>query len=585
MLRYRSPYIFLPIAAFIAIVPLVLRGCSCGHDFDFHLINWFEVARQLAHGTLHPHWAFTPAWNAGEPRFVFYPPLSWLLGALLGFIMPWTWTPIAYTWIVLTAAGFALYSTVRSYATPNAALVAAALYLTNPYILYTAYERAAYAELLAAVWLPLALHAVLRRHISIPAVAIPVALLWLTNAPAAVMGCYAMAAVILFRLILSSTVRIPSLNTTVAQQSPIRLALNSSCGVLLGLGLSAFYLLPAAYERRFVQINFAILPGLRPWDNFLFQRTADPEHDLVLHTASILALILTTLMAAVLLWIYLTSSKPNTLASSQSKGDLDLSSPLHLRKEQSPGEDAITPEHFKLVLAFLTAGIAFMLTPLSAPLWRYLPELRFLQFPWRLLAVLGPLFGFALALVLRRFRLRSCITALLCAVVFVLPSYYAFHQRCYPEDTVSARLTVFRSSNPGTDPTDEYTPITADNDSLSEDNPGYWLAAATDTAAPPSSVPGPAPLRLDLSPATATTLVLNLRDYPAWRVTVNHSLVATRLKRKDGLIAIPLPGGPAHIEIRYAMLSDQKLGYVLSLLSLLLFGVLVLRSRTPAEPC
>jgi hypothetical protein len=198
--------------------------------------------------------------------------------------------------------------------------------------------------------------------------------------------------------------------------------------------------------------------------------------------------------------------------------------------------------------------------------------------------VLGPLFGFALALVLIRFRLRSFITALLCAVVFVLPSYHVFHQRCYPEDTVAARLTAFRSSNPGTDPTDEYTPITADNDSLSQANPGYWLAAAADTGAPLSLVPAPAPLRFDLSPATATTLILNLRDYPAWRVKVNHSLVATRLKRKDGLIAIPLRAGAAHIEIRYAMLSDQKLGYVLSLLSLLVLGVLILRSRPPAEP-
>jgi hypothetical protein len=500
--------------------------------------------------------------------------------------MPWTWTPIAYIWIVLTAAGFSLYYAVRSYAPPSAALVAAALYLTNPYILYTAYERSAYAELLAAVWLPLALYAVLRRHISIPAVAIPVALLWLTNAPAAVMGCYAMAAVILLRMILSSTVRIPVLNRTAAQQSSIRLALNSICGVLLGLGLSGFYLLPAAYERRYVQINFAILPGLRPWDNFLFQRTADPEHDLVLRTASILALILTTLTVAVLLWIHITSSRPDTQASSHSEDDLNLSSPLsRLRKEQSLGEDAIAPEHFKFVLALLTAGIAFMLTPLSAPLWRYLPELRFLQFPWRLLAVLGPLFGFALALVLTRFRLRGGITVLFCAVVFVLPSYYVFHQRCYPEDTVSARLAVFRSSNPGTDPTDEYSPITADNDSLNQANSGYWLVAAADTDAPLSSVPAPAPLRFDLSPATATILVLNLRDYPAWRVTVNHSLIATRLKRKDGLIAIPLPAGPAHIEIRYAMLFDQKQGYVLSLLSLLGLGVLILRRRIPAEPC
>ncbi len=202
MPRDRRPFFILPLAALIAVVPLLFRGCSCGHDYDFHIINWFEAARQLTHGTLYPHWASTPAWNAGEPRFVFYPPLSWLIGAVLGLVMPWTWTPIAYTWIALTAAGLALYYAVRSYASPNAALVAAAIYLTNPYILYTAYERTAYAELLAAAWLPLALHAVLQRRVTIPAVALPIALLWLTNAPAAVMGCYAMAFIVLIRLAL-----------------------------------------------------------------------------------------------------------------------------------------------------------------------------------------------------------------------------------------------------------------------------------------------------------------------------------------------------------------------------------------------
>jgi uncharacterized membrane protein len=145
----------IPLAALIAITPLIARGCSCGHDFDFHLISWFEAARQLAHGT-YPHWANTPAWNAGEPRFLFYPPLSWLLGAVLGLLMPWTWTPVAFTGIVLTGAGLSLYYTARSFVPANAALLAAAIYLANPYILYTAYERTAYGELLAAVWLPLA---------------------------------------------------------------------------------------------------------------------------------------------------------------------------------------------------------------------------------------------------------------------------------------------------------------------------------------------------------------------------------------------------------------------------------------------
>ena len=104
MQRERLPYILIPLAAFVAILPLLIHGCSCGHDFDFHILSWLEAARQFTHGNLHPHWAYTPAWNAGEPRFVFYPPLSWTLGAILGLIFPWTWTPILYTWLTLTAA-------------------------------------------------------------------------------------------------------------------------------------------------------------------------------------------------------------------------------------------------------------------------------------------------------------------------------------------------------------------------------------------------------------------------------------------------------------------------------------------------
>jgi len=556
----RRPFILLPLAALFAIAPLLLYGCSCGHDFDFHLINWFEAARQLTHGTLHPHWAFTPAWNAGEPRFVFYPPLSWVIGSVLGLLMPWTWTPIVYIWIVLAAAGFAFYYTARNYASLNAALVAAAIYIANPYMLYTAYERGAYAELLAAAWLPLALHAVLKRKITIPSVAIPVALLWLTNAPAAVMGCYAMAFIVLIRLVLSFTPR-------AHKTSRITLLLNSTLGVFLGLGLSSFYLLPAAYERRFVQIDYAILPGLRPWDNFLFQRTADPEHDTVLFTASVVALILVALTAIALL---LSIRKSSLEAHSQRSQEI-LPTP-----EISPNTTPLIP---------LAVVLGLMLTPLSAPLWRHLPELRFLQFPWRFLAVLAVIFGLAAARALSRLSLRvTALTSVLCAAAFVLPSYYALHQRCYPEDTVPERLLVFRSANPGTDPTDEYTPLTADNDALPQTNPGYWLGTSAETPAPSSSTPAPAPVKLDLSPSTPAVLILNLRDYPAWSITRNHSFVTTRLHRKDGLIAIPLPAGPAHLEIHYATLPDQRLGYLLTVLSILVLAVLLLRTANKAPP-
>ncbi|MBS1798570.1 MAG: hypothetical protein JSS95_01960 [Acidobacteria bacterium] len=586
MLRDRRPYILLPIAAFIAVLPMIVRGCSCGHDFDFHIISWFEAARQFAHGTIHPHWAFTPAWNAGEPRFVFYPPLSWAIGGMLGLIMPWAWTPVVYIWICLTAAGLALNYAARSFTTPNAALLAAAIYIANPYTLYTAYERSAYAELLAAAWLPLLLHAVLRDRVTIPRIAIPVALLWLTNAPAAVMGCYALALLAAVRLFLSSLnpgapfmrrflpLRWASHNRTTASATSdtappdagtnsLHLTVNTVTGTLLGLGLAAFYIVPAAYERRFVQIAFAILPGLRPQDNFLFQHTANPEHDAVLKTASIVAIFIIVLTFAALALLYLTDRDAATKSGA----------PSH--------KGATAPVQLTFSLAVLALAIVFMLTPLSAFFWQHLPELRFLQFPWRLVAILATVFAFALAAALSRLSLKTTqavVVTLVSATIFALPAYSIFHQRCYPEDTLPARLAIFHSSNPGTDPTDEYTPITADNDSLGDRNPGYWLSA--DAASPPTNgaMPGPAPRQLDLAPATPQALILNLRDYPAWRITLNGASVNTRLRRDDGLIAVPLPSGPVHIGIEYVELTDQDLGYLISALSLFCFTVLLVRN-------
>src|ERR1700723_3397758 len=285
MQRERLPYLLIPLAAFVAIVPLLVFGRSCGHDFDFHIPSWFRAPPQVPPRNFHPHWAYTPAWNAGEPRFVFYPPLSWTIGALLGLIFPWTWTPILYTWLALTASGLALHRLARDFTTPSAGLIAATLYTVNPYMLFTAYERTAFAELLAAAWIPMLLHAILRKQVTTPRIAIPIALLWLTNAPAAVMSCYALALLTLIRLAKPSSLR-------------KEIAINSISGTILGLALAAFYIVPAAYERRFVQIAMAIIPNMRIQDNFLFHHTGDLAHDQVLHTASILAVILLTLTIA-----------------------------------------------------------------------------------------------------------------------------------------------------------------------------------------------------------------------------------------------------------------------------------------------
>jgi len=572
----RRHHILIPFAALLAILPLILHGCSCGHDFDFHLQSWIDAAYQLRHGTLYPHWDFSSAWNAGEPRFLFYPPLSWLLGAILTLTFPIAATPAIFTFIALTAAGFSMHRLASHFTSPNAALLAATLYLANPYMLFNAFERTAYAELLAAIWIPLLILATLRKRPTIPGIAIPIALLWLTNAPAAVMGSYTFAVLAIIRLLL------PLKREAGADSPPARLAFTYLSGAALGLALPAFYLIPAAYERRFVQIAMAVIPNMRVQDNFLFGHTADPNHNGVLHTASLLAV--TLLVLAFLATIT-----------------------LLLRNKQKPLFSIAA------TLLLLTLLIAFLLTPLSTLIWFHLPELSFLQFPWRLLTILSAILTFTLALLFNRantpggpfiawpHRAMSGeaikFIAPLCALALSLLCIHLYRQPC---DDADIPTTVSQSfvTHHGVIPTDEYTPNNADNDVIRPNDPAYWLSTDPDAFAanttpnpgatdltfdgffPPSeTLSNPAPRHLTLNLPQPETLILNLRDFPDWRVTRNTTELPPHLQRDDGLLAIPLPAGPSTLDITWHRTLDQQLGLVLSAIALILLGITLRRSR------
>jgi hypothetical protein len=168
------------------------------------------------------------------------------------------------------------------------------------------------------------------------------------------------------------------------------------------------------------------------------------------------------------------------------------------------------------------------------------------------------------------------------AASLTLPAYRLFRQPCDPVDTAASHLALFQS-NAGADPTDEYTPTTADNDALKPNNPPYWLADSATAPAPATALRGPAPMHLALTTPRAQTLILNLRDYPAWRITLNGVLDITREPRDDGLVAIPIPAGPSTLDVRYAHTLDQMLGDTITLLALALFLITLRRERRPGS--
>lgn len=545
----------------------MLRGNSFGHDFDFHLLSWLEAAKQWHEGVFYPHWLTGANYGAGEPRFVFYPPVSWMLGGVLGMVTSWALAPVAFIFVSLFLSGLNFYFLGREWMPARFACAAGCLYAVNPYAIFNAYERSAYGELLAGAWMPLLLLFALRLRSSILPLAMTVAAIWLTNAPAGVMACYTLA---VLGVVLAMMRR---------EAGPlVRVAL----GGLLGVGLAGFYLVPAGYERRWVEIARAVGPGMRVEDSFLFAKDGEAFHAAVLRTASWIAVILLVIAAGALAVLW---------------------------RSVREADGAAECYQITKLGGVATACVVLMLLPVSEVVWRFAPEMRFLQFPWRWLLVQSVittlLCGLALWRLLRPSLSRRRLLAMALLVVVggaVYAETAAFFQFEDDDDTLASQLANYRSGA-GVEGTDEYTPLRADNSAIQKNLPAVLVlrsfggdGGAPSSQANPTYTAGAEMMQaavtverwqaehrlFDVTASGSGFAVVRLMDYPAWHVTVNGNEAANRPRRKDGLLVVPVPEGRSRIEISWRRTRDVTLGRFvsgISLLTLLAVGLME-RRRT-----
>jgi hypothetical protein len=537
------PVLIMMATAFLVILPFFFLGNPSGHDFEFHVNSWMEVLGQWRQGIIYPRWAALAQYGYGEARFIFYPPASWILGAALGALLPWKAVPGAYVWLALTLSGCSMFFLARRWLDRRDAIFAAALYAANPYYIVIVYWRSAFAELLAGALLPLLLLYVLRlekeRQNAVISLSVIVAAAWLTNIPAALMLNYSLVLLIVILAILA--------------RSP-RILLSGAIAVLLGAGLAAFFLVPAAYEQRWVNIGEVLSLGVRPQDNFLFTVVSDADHN---RFNLLVSLVASAEMIMLVMAAFFS---------------------LRWKRQQ--------PQAWWTL--FVWALFAMLLNfSFTEVLWEHLPHLRYLQLPWRWLLCLNVAFAVLVTLSSRRWIVRILVGLIMFAVFA-----FAWHQAQAPwweKAQDLSQMLASQRSGAGYEGTDEYVPVMADPYEVNKDAPR--VISDNDNATPAQAQP----IHIEQWDAesklfTAETsqpeqLALRLFNYPAWRVEVNGTVVATATQDVTGQMLIPVQAGENRVQITFSRTWDRTLGGIVSGVTAVFFGLLVAfaRLRTGAD--
>ena len=513
-----APLLVIAAVALALVVPFCFLGIPSGHDFEFHLNSWIEVLSQWRQGIIYPRWAALAHYGYGDARFLFYPPASWTLGAALGAILPWKLVPGAYQWLVLALSGCSMFLLARRWVTQPDAVFAAAFYVVNPYYVVIVYWRSAFAELLAGALLPLLALYVLELDEHGRKAIVPLALImaaaFLTNAPAAVMVSYSLAVLALI--------------LTVLRRSP-KLLLYSAAASVLGAALAAFYLLPASYEQRWVNIDQVLSPGVRPQDNFLFSTTPDPDHN-----------------------------RFNQLVSTIAVAELMVFALAAFLSRKHWRENPWRP------LLFWGSLCGLLMFSFTALLWSYLPLLRFLQFPWRWLLCLNVAFVIVLTIAWKRWPWRVLVLLFLLATLVF--GWHRIQVPWWDNARDIADMLYQQQNGAGYEGTDEYAPLGADPYNI-------------DLHAPKVALESGAPLRVRVQQWSSESrlflvdaaqpgkLVLRLFNYPAWRVEVNGQKANAESQEGTGQMLIPIAVGENRVQLTFIRTWDRTVGEILSLVT------------------
>ena len=398
-------------------LPCLIYGLPPAADAPTHVKYQYHFSSQFWNGESYPRWLAEENKGYGSPIFLVQYPLPYFVTALL---RPITSFPPAnresrelglFTSLALAAAGVAAWLWLRKFTHSLAAMLAAVVYISMPFILGSCiYVRGGIGELCTFAWMPLALsicETMHKRRSAIFALSGVFALMVVSN----LLGAILFAPVLTIYAIS---------NVKWSEFSLHKRILLVFLAQFLGAGMAGAYLLPSLAFRHFFDLTQmqAILPGFQ-FGLYFLNITSSNLSSRVVDIALVGAVLYAGIVArhiwvsvmdfrirvcmAVALILAVLALIPNLGTTIVRLSGFNL--------RPAPLSDAVATMllgvFFTIALGFLaycriaeksvgppgplllciTVASFFLMLPFSAPIWKAVPGSALIQFPFRFAGV------------------------------------------------------------------------------------------------------------------------------------------------------------------------------------------------------
>lgn len=576
-----DPYLLLVwLFALPAVTPLWQPTLTDSADGLLHLYRLVALDQAVRQGVLFPRWLPDLAYGYGFPLFVFYAPLSYYLTLILSFGIGLIPAFNLSFGLALWLSGTGAFVLVRDRFGSLAGLLAGVAYIYAPFQLFNAFSRGGLPAAWAMAIFPFTFWAFGRLlwpgdhprqlfWMSLSGILFGLALLThntLSLLFAPLLAVY-LAISLLVRYIWGRWMAATAHQTQIytGPLSWTRIALPIGLATALGLGLAAFFLLPAIFEKEYAQVYRVI---------------TSPDFDFRFHFVSLTELLAWPEPANTGL---LNPKFPLTLGPVQLGLALIGFAGLAYKLLQS-WRTLPQPIVARLTLGFFAALVLviaiFMMLPLSQPLWERLPLLEFIQFPYRWLGpsalMLAILAGAAGPTLPERFALDLALVGIAAIFFSAVPLLYPRYNTNLPDNPGLVEMMAYehRSGVIGTTSFGEYLPIWVKT--IPRESPLEPMYQAGQPIERFDANYLPAGAKVDSSRYGFNSVyvmvespepfqaIFNTFYFPGWVAKVDKQRVPTAPFSDRGLIRVDVPPGRHKLSLQF---QETRLRYVADWLS------------------